>query len=116
MVKNKKKSFQSFCSVFPGTAGFINRSAVFNSPPNSTQSNTELSRDKFPKPILSNMKMFSLEKTFTAYPDPHTALESVIEEACLHDRMATSKLDTLSSTPLWKLVSGNRCPAPPGAV
>lgn len=61
--------------MFPGTAGYINRSAVFSLPASSTRSSTELSRDKFSKPVLNNMKMFSLEKTFTAYADPHTALK-----------------------------------------
>lgn len=52
--------------------------------------------------------MFSLEKTFTAYADPHTALKSVLDQACLNDEMVTSTSDTLSSSVLWKLVSHNR--------
>lgn len=61
--------------MFPGTAGYINTSAVFSLPASSTRSSTELSRDKFSKIMLSNMKMFSLGKTFTVYADPHTALK-----------------------------------------
>lgn len=114
--KKKKELFQSFCPVFSGTAGYINRSAAFSLPAISTWSNTELSRDKFSESIVGNMKMFSLEKAFTVYADPHTALKSVIEQACLNDEMATSTADTLNPSLLWKLVSHSRCHAPLGAV
>lgn len=90
MVKKRKEFFQSFCPVFSGTAGYMNRSAAFSLAANSPWSSVELSRDKFSKSILSNIKMFSLEKAFTAYADPHMALKSVIGKACLNDEMAIS--------------------------
>lgn len=66
-----KKNSQSLCPAFPGTDGHINKSAAFSLPANSMWSTTELSRDKFSKPLLNNMKMFSLEKAFSLCWSPH---------------------------------------------
>lgn len=53
MVKKKDGFFKSICPVSPGTVAYIDRSAVFSSAASSIQSSTELSRDKFPKCMLS---------------------------------------------------------------
>lgn len=70
----------------------------------------------FLNPYLLTWKCSALFKTFTACGDSCNALKSVIEQARLNDKMATSTSDTLSSSLLWKLVSHNQCHAPLGAA
>lgn len=100
--ENKDRFFQSICPMPLSTSAYIDRSAVLSSAASSIQSSTELSRDRFPKCVLSisNTKVFKVLKRLSQPVLIPTLIlnKSVIRASLFNDKMATSTSATWSSS------------------